>query len=57
MEGEAPLKDEQKQLPAGANQKEDDANDYFFPLIQALRNLEGIYIERVFPPKAWFPVP
>uniref|UniRef100_A0ABM5FFJ8 Uncharacterized protein isoform X2 n=1 Tax=Pogona vitticeps TaxID=103695 RepID=A0ABM5FFJ8_9SAUR len=40
MEGEAPLKDKQKQLQAGAYQKEDDADDCFLLVLQALRNLE-----------------
>ncbi|XP_078244054.1 uncharacterized protein LOC144587388 [Pogona vitticeps] len=46
MEGEAPLKDEQKQLQAGANQKEDEADDPFFLIIQALRNLEDVAKEK-----------
>ncbi|XP_078244073.1 uncharacterized protein LOC144587391 [Pogona vitticeps] len=40
MEGEAPLKDEQKQLQAGANQKEDEADDPFFLCLEDLQNLQ-----------------
>ncbi|XP_072844165.2 uncharacterized protein LOC110071485 [Pogona vitticeps] len=38
MEGEAPLKDEQKQLQAGANQKEDGADEAFILLLEALED-------------------
>uniref|UniRef100_A0ABM5FFI4 C2H2-type domain-containing protein n=1 Tax=Pogona vitticeps TaxID=103695 RepID=A0ABM5FFI4_9SAUR len=40
MEGEAPLKDEQKQLQAGANQKEDDADEAFLLLLEGLEDLQ-----------------
>ncbi|XP_078244052.1 uncharacterized protein LOC144587386 isoform X2 [Pogona vitticeps] len=40
MEGEAPLKDKQKQLQTGANQKEDGADDTFLLLLQALEDLQ-----------------
>uniref|UniRef100_A0ABM5FFI7 Uncharacterized protein isoform X4 n=1 Tax=Pogona vitticeps TaxID=103695 RepID=A0ABM5FFI7_9SAUR len=40
MEGEAPLKDEQKQLQAGANPKDNDADDRFLLLLEALEDLQ-----------------
>ena len=53
MEGEAPLKDEQKQLQAGANQKEDDADETFLLLLEGLEDLQGIY--PLITPVALFP--
>ncbi|XP_072848101.2 uncharacterized protein LOC110071516 [Pogona vitticeps] len=38
MEGEAPLKDEQMQLQAGASQKEDDADEAFLLLLEGLED-------------------
>ncbi|XP_078244062.1 uncharacterized protein LOC144583028 [Pogona vitticeps] len=41
MEGEAPLKDEQKQLQAGANQREDDADEAPLLISEAPQNLQA----------------